>query len=532
MLQECNRASRSVIELSTQLAEDADHPPGYGDSISDYPNDVKDPSLFEIEPHTSSALQSAAGPSQPKQARGGLTSLSDTFKAMTAPFRYKPEPLVVALCEASARGNINNISSLISSGANVNGRDESGKTPIVRAIETKQLEVVQELLNQGASRAVADTAKKLPPLFWAAEGGDLAIATLLLRRGCDPREKTMFGSSYFTGTVLKGNVDMVRLLLDNGADIHATDSVGRSVVFHAFSKGSLEMMKLLQSRGANMNARDISGSPLVILAMQDGRIDMLQFLLNHGADANSTSITGSALLMEALHKGRLDVIKLLLDKGANPNVSDISGNPIVIVVIKSAKFNSREKVELIRLLLSRGASPNISDSWGWTAMSYVIDKGHTELIPLFIEGGADPNQEIANGPTLLIHCIEQRQAELVAELLRRGANPNAVDKKGRTPLMLALRMRDMATARRLVQHGADPNKEAMVSPLAFARALGDSDIASFLRTHGATPEADDNIMAVSSAVPSILPPAQPSGSAQNASSTEGAPPDYDTVLKQ
>lgn len=84
---------------------------------------------------------------------------------MTGPFRYKPEHLVVAVCEASARGESNVITSLVASGANVDGRDENGKTPIVRAIENKQLKAMKLLLRLSASKTTADTAKKLPPLF-------------------------------------------------------------------------------------------------------------------------------------------------------------------------------------------------------------------------------------------------------------------------------------------------------------------------------------------------------------------------------
>lgn len=183
-LESSDATSRVVLALSMA---DNDQPPEYVDDAPEYPAD-KNPSFLDSRPTTDPA-------SFTQEPRGsglarGLASLSESLRTMTSSFRVKPEPLVIALCEASARGNVNNIASLVASGANTEGRDENRKTPIVRAIEAGQYEAVKCLLDNGASKLACDTAKKLPPLFHATECGDVRITGLLLSYGCNPREKS------------------------------------------------------------------------------------------------------------------------------------------------------------------------------------------------------------------------------------------------------------------------------------------------------------------------------------------------------
>ncbi|KAK1764952.1 putative ankyrin repeat protein [Phialemonium atrogriseum] len=452
---------------------------------------------------------------------------------MTAPFRYKPEPLVVALCEASARGDVAHIAMLITSGANVDGRDEKGKTPIARAIENQQYDAVKRLLNHGASKGVTDTAKRSPPLFWATAAGDLQMVKLLLDHGCSPVDKDLYGSPYFCETVTQGNVEIVQLLLDYGANVNARDAWGREVLLHAYQKGNLEMMQLLQSRGASVNVKDKTGSPIIVLALQEGKMDIFHFLLARGADVNSRSITGTPLTVEALQKKRHDVFKLLLQRGADPNASNITGTPLLMMIVKDdTGYSLTQKYDLVHSLLSRGANPNICDSWGRTLMSHVVEKGCVELIQPLLEKGADPNQKTtAAGDTLLLYAIDQRRSDLIPVLLGHSANPNAADAKGRTPLVQALRKRDFATARLLLERGADANKDGAISPLAFASALGDGDTVRLLRNYGARGDDVDVLVApkTSQAAPPIP---QASAPLEDTDVVDEPPPGYDGVSKR
>ncbi|KAK7712472.1 hypothetical protein SLS64_004856 [Diaporthe eres] len=452
-------------------------PPPYDENPPEHISDVKG-----VETPTSPASPTTRPSSSNK---GSQSKLSEVFRAVTAPFRYKPEPLVVALCEASSRGDLSTVASLISSGANINGRNEEGKTPIVLAIESQQPMVVTKLLQLGASKDVSDSAKKLPPLFWAASAGDVPMAKLLIQHGCNPNHKNLYGSSYFMDIVDKGDLGMVELLLNHGAEVNTTDRYGRVAIQHAYSGNNLAMLKLLQSRGGSVNATDMTGNPIIILALRENRDEIFDFLLERGANVNSKSNTGTSLIMEAFTKKRISVVKKLLERGADPNAKDLMGTSILMNTIKAQALSATGREELMKLLLTYGANPNECDSWGKTAVSFLIEREHTNLVPLLLEKGLDPNQELGNGQTLLTHAINCGNAELTKKLLRHGARPNSANKKGCTPLVQALQARDFETVKLLVDSGADVNKMGAITPLDLARLLESKETAELLVKRGA-----------------------------------------------
>ncbi|KAI3391310.1 hypothetical protein diail_7617, partial [Diaporthe ilicicola] len=474
LLDAADAASRGIHVISSETSDFDMHdeePPAYDENPPEHVSDVK-----ELEQPASPT----AGPSSSSAKTRG-TKFSDVFKAVTAPFRYKPEPLVMALCEASARGDVSTVASLVSSGANINGRNDEGKTPLVQAIEYQQSDVVTKLLQLGASKDVSDSAKKLPPLFWAASAGDIPIATILLQHGCNPNARNIYGSSYFLDIVDKGYLSMVELLLNHGADVNAADQYGRVAIQHAYSANNLMMIKLLQSRGGSVNATDMTGCPILILALRENKDEIFQFLLEHGANVNSTATTGTPLIVEAFTRQRIDVVRKLLERGADPNAKDLMGTSMLMNTIKAQKLAAGGREELIKLLLTYGANPNDADMWGKSAVGFLIDKEHTSLLPLLLERGLDPNKELGSGETLLMHAIKCGNAELTKKLLLHGAGPNSLNKKGCTPLVQALQARDFETVKLLLAFGADVNKMGAITPLDLARLLGVTETVDLLQ---------------------------------------------------
>lgn len=103
------------------------------------------------------------------------------------------------------------------------------------------------------------------PLHWAAERGDMASATALLRAGAAVdieaarHRKTPLHLAAFLGFA-----HMISLLLTNGADIHAFD-FRRYTPLHCSIKHAASVRALLTS-GANPNARSVTGATPLHLA--------------------------------------------------------------------------------------------------------------------------------------------------------------------------------------------------------------------------------------------------------------------------
>ncbi|TLD30879.1 hypothetical protein PspLS_01836 [Pyricularia sp. CBS 133598] len=413
------------------------------------------------DPPTPTAI---AGPAVcPSKGKGGsfFGGLSQSFQAMTANFRYKPEPLVSALCQSATRGDVQQVKGLIEGGANVDGRNEDRKTALICAITAEQVTTAQWLIDHGGASVRARDGggtKAKPPLYHAVRTGNAELATLLLHRGAEVNAKSSMGQSHLVEVVQSGNVDMMHLLLSHGGDSNARDVTGRALLVHAVNAGNLEMARQLLVHGADANIRDYTGQAVLNLAATSipTRMEHVTLLLDHGADPNVRDLTGQPLLVHSVSAGKKDLARMLLAKGADPNVRDLYGRTVLQLLVK------QRDLDLIRVLLEHGVSPNqLVDTTGSSA-----------------------------GETLLLHAIGSGDDDLAELLIKHGADPNARSKQGHTPLMQALQRgpNKNSLVALLVEAGASPNMEGLCSPLVFAAASGRGDVVQLLKSYGAAAE--------------------------------------------
>ncbi len=90
-----------------------------------------------------------------------------------------------ALCEAAGQGAAERVRALLAEGVDVNARDVSGRTALVRGVEAASLPTVRALLEGGADVDASDRSG-LTPLIAAALLGEADIADALLAAGADP----------------------------------------------------------------------------------------------------------------------------------------------------------------------------------------------------------------------------------------------------------------------------------------------------------------------------------------------------------
>ncbi|GJC80518.1 putative ankyrin repeat protein RF_0381 [Colletotrichum liriopes] len=414
-----------------------------------------------------------------------FSSISSSFKAMTASLRAKPEPMVIAMCQAAKSGDVGHLKGFVSQGVNINGQNDEGYTPLICAIRANQIEAVEFLIKSGADRSAKDSfsGKKKPPLFHAAECGLVPIAELLIDNGADVKERSWSGQPFFIEVANSDRLEIVKLFLTRGCDANTAAISGRTIFIHAVQAGSLPHMKLLQEFGADMNARDITGQPALHMALGQNRMDIVSFLLEHGADPNVMDLTGSTMIISALHKKKYELVKMLLVRGADPNATGLMGKGILWTMLQNKDMEDGIKVDLVRALLQRGANPNEVDNWGESIMSLVITLGNTELLRTFLTHGGNPNKKIKDD-TFLLYAINQGRLEDAKLLLTHGADANAADNKGRTPLVEALQTENSTLVQTLLTFGADVNKMGHVKPLTLARLLQKPELVQMLTERG------------------------------------------------
>lgn len=135
-------------------------------------------------------------------------------------------------------------------------KDKSHYSLLWRAIISKNLYAVDQLLQQGADINGKDNNNHHTPICYATIGNDSALLKVLLKHDVDVNSKNQFGNYVLSTSMFEcNNFETITLLLDNGANPYLKDRRGETVfdkkpVF-CKNKSNIEKMSvLLKERSA------------------------------------------------------------------------------------------------------------------------------------------------------------------------------------------------------------------------------------------------------------------------------------------
>jgi hypothetical protein len=127
-----------------------------------------------------------------------------------------------------------------------------------------------------------------------------------------------FGNTALMNAAEAGNVALASFLIKQGADVNAVNKDGWSSLHCAVDANHLEVIKLLTTEGATVNLkRIVDGETPVFLAAYLGHIDIVKHLIGKGADQNIQSNTKETAVDAALADGQIEVLNFLLLHGAD-----------------------------------------------------------------------------------------------------------------------------------------------------------------------------------------------------------------------
>jgi ankyrin repeat protein len=196
-------------------------------------------------------------------------------------------PLGMALHAASRRNHLKVVQTLLTHGADVNGRGRWRRTPLLFASECGHLEVVQWLLEHGAYVNAKAKVDDWTSLHQAASDGHFEIVRTLLKNNADTNARNYSGRTPLHEASGNGHVDIVRLLLNYGADPKARDGDQQTLLHMASFSGSLDIARLLLEHGADVDAKDNWGRTAYQIALDKGykpHDEVPQILSAHGAE--------------------------------------------------------------------------------------------------------------------------------------------------------------------------------------------------------------------------------------------------------
>ncbi|XP_064629670.1 caskin-2-like isoform X3 [Lineus longissimus] len=247
-------------------------------------------------------------------------------------------------------------SKIIGSGKrlNINHQDNDGMAALHQAALVGNVEILQALLESGASVDVKDN-KGMRPLHYAAWQGKEEPVKLLLKWGSSSTEAAYEGETPLHLACQHGHHEVVNILLCYHADSTSVNKDHKTPIDLACEFGRYRVVELLLS--SNLCSSLLQSSPndmldnnrttCLHLAAKNGHSDILRLLLYAGVDINRQTLQGTCL-HEAALCGKIEVVKLLLDCGVDVNRSNSYDQTALDIVNRFT--TSRAAKELKQLL--------------------------------------------------------------------------------------------------------------------------------------------------------------------------------------
>jgi len=163
------------------------------------------------------------------------------FFAFCLPFSVFAQDRNEALWEATRKGEVETIKTLLANGAEINAKTRYGATALFFAADRGNTEVIKVLLEHGAEINAKDTFYGATPLSWAAYNIRVDAVKLLLAKGAEGADDVlMIGVS-------EKNIDLVKAALENAKLKPETLS---SALANAKNSGDTEIIATLERAGA------------------------------------------------------------------------------------------------------------------------------------------------------------------------------------------------------------------------------------------------------------------------------------------
>ena len=277
----------------------------------------------------------------------------------------------IELCQ---KGSLQQIKDAIKKGANVNAKDDAGRTVLMQVayVENSNLEVITALIKAGADVNAKDKGG-YTPLMSAASHYNATAITVLIKAGADVNAKDNGGQTPLMRAAAKNpSPEVITAFIEAGADVNAKDNGGQTplvLALHNSEHYNPEVIKLLIKSGAdvNVNEKDNVGRTLLMLAVYRYNLELTTILIKAGADVNAKDNNDRTPLMWAAsnQKYNPEVITALIKAGAKVNAKDKDGCTSLMYAVANKREN------LIETLLKFGADPKIRDNSGEKAIDYV-----------------------------------------------------------------------------------------------------------------------------------------------------------------
>ena len=292
---------------------------------------------------------------------------------------------------------------LIAADADNNAKGQNGRSALHFASRKGYTDIVNILLDNGASVESRDTDYGRTPLFFAAAKGQTDVVRALVSAGADVNTQRNDGRSALSIASEEGHTEVAKMLLDNGAQI------GRTPLFFAAANGDIEVVRALVSAGADVNAR-LSGGRAISVAWQ---LDISSILRSE--EYKGVYDYGLTPLLTAVVTGHIDVERELVFAGADVNARLGDGCSALSVACDVGCTDA------VYILLHHGAQIESKDKYGRTPLWVAAASGQTEVVHALVSAGANVNAQDNDGTSVVDVAFRKRYSDIVLVLWNNDA---------------------------------------------------------------------------------------------------------------
>ncbi|KAG7272603.1 hypothetical protein CRUP_033112, partial [Coryphaenoides rupestris] len=282
----------------------------------------------------------------------------------------------------------------------VNKRTLKDQSALLLAVSTSHAGCASLLLQAGADPELMNRERETP-LYKACEQENAEIVALLLNHGTSVNTHCIQGWTALQEAVCRNNVEICEMLVKAGARLTPRQYLRHLAALH---RGA-------ERASADVDSQAADGATALYEATKNGHHSIVELLLSQKADANKPNKRGLLPLHIAAQRGddiplhvaaehnMDDVLAMLIEAGFDVNAR--------LSLEQSKMYEDRRttalyfavannNVEAVGALLDAGADPNLDV---FSPLLVAVRLGCVETVTMLVEHGADVNAYLPTHPT-------------------------------------------------------------------------------------------------------------------------------------
>ncbi|CAF1241410.1 unnamed protein product [Adineta ricciae] len=325
---------------------------------------------------------------------------------------------------------------LIEANADVNAEDVDNWTALLNAAQNGNLSIIRLLIEHDAQIDHCDCGQ-FTPLMWAAYQGHARVVDYLLSCGANVDAVDEHGISSLSWAAGRNHIEIVASLLRAGASPNLCDKNNTTPLIWASRRGYTDIVDLLLKSNASVNNIGMKNMTALLMATKGGHTETaLRLLENRVIDIKIQDKDGQTPLSHACAQGLTDVVAELVRRHAYVNTVDKNGDPVLFYAVRGGKE------DCVAIILENHADINAIGAENKTAIWWAVERGRLDVVKYLLQ--FNPDVEVGGGEdddTPLLLATKRKRVAIVYELIKYGAKLSSTDRYGDNSLHIALRNR-------------------------------------------------------------------------------------------